>query len=752
MTSDQSREKLDQFHKRQRAIRRALVITTMIVDEGDTTVADLVERYHVSHSWARTATRFALSEKLIKVVRTRADRAEVLTITNKGWQLALLMWIGRHGVATEGYLNERFKLPPEEGLAMQFIELGVKKGLLRNGGVLRGEPELVIATRQGLKAVGLTMLRVCPVADRIEGHLRTAVMLALRLERWHRYTHEILSEREILLASRGKKRGGLWTHVRIEEEEAVANPVYHVDPKTGAVKRKRPDGLMEPRSPKYERVALEAELSSSPHDELVAQGVAWRDCETVGQVLYFTSPETTVEVRQAFAQVLDGVAPSSSLEPIQTAQPQSRDGLVRPTHKLSVIELADEDVPAERRKQFYELRQMPGSHEYFQMLDEVTRKTLKRELLSIVEWIGWHGFTPVDAIATQRGLLEEDACQLLVLAHGAGWLEFTTMLREEGALFRMSPLGRQALAKELPPTGTVTYSRVSAEAMCSRVAAALECEYRDCVVQSRDEMRTDHEIHGERLLAVAPAHSRIGDRRRPDMQLITRKESKRKPIAVVIEPSAMAERKVQAVIRAYSESDEFEKTVYYAAYPQVLKAAKLAVKRLETKAKVAVKALPLSRVAQERLWRTREPDRPSTPTPKASRTKVKPVADCSAESHAARQQVVGWPYRGVSDLAWAEICDALPHLACGPKRRGNICSRTALNGILSVLSSEHPWLELPTELGFGSGATCLQRLSELRDTGALPQIRAILTRAEPALDISWDRTVPGRRSRRAKSA
>ena len=339
---------------------------------------------------------------------------------------------------------------------------------------------------------------------------------------------------------------------------------------------------------------MEVELSApSQPAELVQECVAWSGCETVGQVIYFAAPEVTPYLKRAIAEVSVQVAVHVSLQSLRLGQwdyPLN--------HKLSIVELPVECVPKERRQKDYELRRITGSREYYLSLDETLLRTIKGELLSIVEWVGWRGFTPVDAIAIRYGLSEADATQLLVLAHGAGWLDFTTMLREEGALFRISQAGRRSLGRSLPPTGTITYSAAIRQASCARLAAILECEQPDRDARAVLEMRFDYEVGAERLLRVGSAGKGLGRRVSPELMLSARGECAAKPDLVTIERGLIGEGKVENVIRTYSEYAGARRVYYYAAHQRVNKAAGKVVERLDLKGKVLVRILPRSSHAQ----------------------------------------------------------------------------------------------------------------------------------------------------------
>ncbi|WP_321887825.1 IS5 family transposase [Paraburkholderia bannensis] len=83
----------------------------------------------------------------------------------------------------------------------------------------------------------------------------------------------------------------------------------------------------------------------------------------------------------------------------------------------------------------------------------------------------------------------------------------------------------------------------------------------------------------------------------------------------------------------------------------------------------------------------------------------------------------------IDDALWPLIEPLLP--APKPRRkkypgRLSIENRAALNGILFVLKTGVRWSHLPASLGFGSGATCWQRLREWQKAGVWQERHEVL--------------------------
>jgi len=99
----------------------------------------------------------------------------------------------------------------------------------------------------------------------------------------------------------------------------------------------------------------------------------------------------------------------------------------------------------------------------------------------------------------------------------------------------------------------------------------------------------------------------------------------------------------------------------------------------------------------------------------------------------------------VSDELWALLAALL---ADPPRRfrypgRARYPARACLEGILYVLYTDTPWLELPyRELGLPSGETCRRRLEEWQRRGVLAQaLLVVQERLAGAGKLDWSRVL-----------
>src|SRR6266511_652042 len=102
------------------------------------------------------------------------------------------------------------------------------------------------------------------------------------------------------------------------------------------------------------------------------------------------------------------------------------------------------------------------------------------------------------------------------------------------------------------------------------------------------------------------------------------------------------------------------------------------------------------------------------------------------------------PWR-VSDARWARLESIL---ADPPRRfrhpgRARYSPRAGLEGILYVLYTDTPWLQVPyRELGLPSGETCRRRLEEWSRRGVLEQALRVLQEGLADADrLDWSRVI-----------
>src|SRR5438128_6222891 len=99
----------------------------------------------------------------------------------------------------------------------------------------------------------------------------------------------------------------------------------------------------------------------------------------------------------------------------------------------------------------------------------------------------------------------------------------------------------------------------------------------------------------------------------------------------------------------------------------------------------------------------------------------------------------------VSDLLWEQLAPLLPDPPRRFRHPGRLRypARACLEGILYVLFTDTPWLEVPyRELGLPSGETCRRRLEEWSRRGLLEQALQLLQAELADADkLDWSRVL-----------
>jgi hypothetical protein len=511
-------------------------------------------------------------------------------LTRKGRMHVILSFIAIHGGATVDNLERRFKLK-RIALAQICNEM-LQADLVRIAGSLNFEAPLYLATKKGLALVGQDKLHVVRLSAREEGHLRACIERAIDLEEEyaprgeHGCRWEVWSERRIARHNRGKT-----------EEKRFASPAYY----EGDVRfYKRPDLLLVRRfrdSDELEVRAVEVELTNKAETALDAILWAYFTCPSVDSLDYYVSSLVKQDIERAHRRLERRI----ELEVAEGNLPAGT------SSKMSVIPLQPWVVPAERRAPFYEPGELAGSQALFRRISMTSgwRRELRLSTLKVVEWVTLNGVVAPDAVEVWlAGRDKRPAHELLALAHGAGWLYYSDILRGEGPIFFATKAGRGEVGLDLPEF-EIDYSKAShylttTELCCySRVAAHLARELPGMQIKSRWELRVDQQFSGGAQIEVAGPGEGLGYYRRPHLVAIPRLGSDELPTAVVVFASHMQASRVAPIIKAWLESEEFGHLYLYVGDATVLEAVTKAVEKLGAGCEVTVRELPLSPRAHE---------------------------------------------------------------------------------------------------------------------------------------------------------
>jgi hypothetical protein len=189
----------------------------------------------------------------------------------------IVRFIGRHGIVAMAHVME--ELGVGRTAAYRRVSACIEGGLVERLCVLRSEPNVLRATRAGLRYAGLGLPVAKASAGSIEHWLRCASMaqyLALEFG-----AEEIVSERELALA-----------------EKVEGHPIASA--RLGEGRMHRPDlvAFDEGRT-----VAIEVELTPKAPRRLEGLIRAWRRASWVAEVRYYCAPgQTRRAVERAVAK------------------------------------------------------------------------------------------------------------------------------------------------------------------------------------------------------------------------------------------------------------------------------------------------------------------------------------------------------------------------------------------------------------------------------------------------------------------
>jgi hypothetical protein len=200
----------------------------------------------------------------------------------------LLRFVARHGIVSIDHVMREMGVA--RTAAYRRVASCIEAGLLQRLELLREEPSLLRATRQGLRYAGLGVLRVAEVSPGGLDHALRCATTAQRLG--DRFGHErVRSERELLFAEQLADR---------PLASAVMGRLPNRKPRLH-----RPDLVfLADEGP----IAIEVELTAKTPRRLEAILLAWYQASWVWQVHYYCAPgQTRRAVDRAAARVGVGV-------------------------------------------------------------------------------------------------------------------------------------------------------------------------------------------------------------------------------------------------------------------------------------------------------------------------------------------------------------------------------------------------------------------------------------------------------------
>ena len=214
------------------------------------------------------------------------------------------------------------------------------------------------------------------------------------------------------------------------------------------------------------------------------------------------------------------------------------------------------------------------------------------ELLEILRWTVRLGAITAPALAEHGGWTLASARARLSAAERAGLLRSRRVLADAPPLYTATRAGVRAsgLHGYEPPRVSVTGAAHAIE--CARVAAALEHAYPDHRLMGEHELRRAERDAGTTLASARLERRRHGvpQMHRPDLVLWPQDPDEPLPVAVEVELTIKAPRRLLEICRAWARCHRVA-GILYLATPEVQRALERAIERTEARERIAVVGL-----------------------------------------------------------------------------------------------------------------------------------------------------------------
>jgi hypothetical protein len=221
-----------------------------------------------------------------------------------------------------------------------------------------------------------------------------------------------------------------------------------------------------------------------------------------------------------------------------------------------------------------------------------TDKAQAHERAAILHWTASMGAVTAEALADHMEVTVGVARARLLAAAREGLLKYSRPLTGHPALYTVTVKGTRACGSPGLDPCRVTPSNARHLIECARVAAALERCYPDHRVRGERELRRDEHQRGREL-----ASARIGVDpqgapllHRPDLVLWPIDGDSALPVAVEVELTVKAPRRLTAICRAWARC-RCVAGVLYLVSPEVEHALARAIERADAAGRVATAPL-----------------------------------------------------------------------------------------------------------------------------------------------------------------
>jgi hypothetical protein len=212
------------------------------------------------------------------------------------------------------------------------------------------------------------------------------------------------------------------------------------------------------------------------------------------------------------------------------------------------------------------------------------------ELLEVVCWTGRLGAVTAEAVAHRQQRPLASARGLLLSGERAGLLRRCRVLANAPTLYSVTRAGLRATHLRGLEPSRVSVANAPHAIACAEAAAALELAYPDHEVMGERELRRDERDAGEALASASLGAAGAGALHRPDLVLWPAGPGLRLPVAVEVELTVKAPRRLLEICRAWARCRCVAGTLYLAA-PEVRRALERAIDGAQARERVVAVAL-----------------------------------------------------------------------------------------------------------------------------------------------------------------
>jgi hypothetical protein len=220
------------------------------------------------------------------------------------------------------------------------------------------------------------------------------------------------------------------------------------------------------------------------------------------------------------------------------------------------------------------------------------RLAQQRERLAIIQWTARMGAVTAEALACREGTSVASARSRLVAAERGGLVSRRRPLAGHPALYTITRAGLRGSGLQGFEPCRVSSSTALHMIVCAGVAVALEFAYPDHHVMGERELRRAETERGGLLASARLGGGPSGDPllHRPDLVLWSTNSDRGRPVAVEVELTVKAPRRLAEICRAWARARHVA-GVLYIATPSVERALERAIERVQAAERIAVAPL-----------------------------------------------------------------------------------------------------------------------------------------------------------------